>query len=432
MTMQVLRPRSRLLAQTAVVLVLAALAGACSGGVERFADPIFTGNTDNQRAMLGGKSQPSYDSVVAGPSQSASAVQRSTLPPPPGANQQVSTGSITPMRAPAPAPVQASAPASATATPGGAPVRTVRGWTTAGATQVTARQGDTVPGLSRRYGIPQNVLADINGVGPNDGFAAGQRVTIPTYVHGAPNVAAAAPAQPTRLPPAGGAPSVTGSIPGNGALASAPRPQAKPGAGARLAVATAPQTGAQTGTTAGIRPKSKPAALSSRQTRPVAAAPTPAATPAIARTEPAPVAPVAVTRDSEPAPAATGERRFRWPARGRIISEFGPKPGGAHNDGINLALPEGAEIKSVENGTVIYSGNELKGFGNLVLIRHDDGWVSAYAHNSALLVKRGESVQRGQTIARAGSTGSVSQPQLHFELRRGNKPVDPMKYLASL
>lgn len=426
MTMQVLRPRSRLLAQTAVVLVLAALAGACSGGVERFAEPIFTGNTDNQRAMLGSKSQPSYDSVVAGPSQSASAVQRSTLPPPPGANQQVSTGSITPMRSTAPAPAQASLPASATAAPDGAPVRTVRGWTTAGATQVTARQGDTVSGLSRRYGIPQNVLADINGVGPNDGFAAGQRVTIPTYVHGAPNVAAAAPAQPTRLPPAGGSPGVTGSISGNGTLASAPRPQAKPGA--RVAAATS----AQPGKASGSQPKSKPSALSSRPTQPVAAAPTTPVTPAVARSEPAPVAPVAVTQDSEPAPAANGERRFRWPARGRIISEFGPKPGGAHNDGINLALPEGTEIKSVENGTVIYSGNELKGFGNLVLIRHDDGWVSAYAHNSALLVKRGDSVQRGQTIARAGSTGSVSQPQLHFELRRGNKPVDPMKYLASL
>ncbi|WP_249689957.1 M23 family metallopeptidase [Stappia sp. WLB 29] len=438
MTTQVLRPSSRLLTQTAVVIVLAALAGACSGGVERFEDPIFTGNTDNQRAMLGSGSQPSFDSVAAGPRQSTGAVQRSTLPPPTGANQQVSTGSIGSARTSTPAtsgtyagvPAATSAPraVSAPTAPSGE-VRNVRGWTTAGATQVTARQGDTVASLSRRYGIPQHVLGEINGTDANGSFTAGQRVTIPTYSQGAPNIASAAPAQPTtRLPAAGGSPSVTGSIPAGAGLAGAPRPQAKPGAQVRVASLTTPQPGRGVVTS----PKSKPAALSSRPTQPAASAPTTPARPAVVRDEPAPTAPIAVSRETSPEPAATGERRFRWPARGRIISEFGPKPGGAHNDGINLALPEGTEIKAVEDGTVIYSGNELKGFGNLVLVRHDDGWVSAYAHNSSLLVKRGDGVQRGQTIAKAGSSGSVSQPQLHFELRRGNKPVDPMKYLASL
>lgn len=432
MTMQVLRPSSRLLTQTAVVIVLAALAGACSGGVERFEDPIFTGNTDNQRAMLGGKSQPSFDSVAAGPRQTTGAVQRSTLPPPTAANRPVSTGSIGNARTSTPpasgtyAGVPAAASASAAAS---GQVRTVRGWTTAGATQITARQGDTVAGLSRRYGIPQHVLGEINGTDANGSFTAGQRVTIPTYSHGAPNIASAAPSQPTtRLPDAGGSPSVTGSIPAGAGLASAPRPQAKPGAQTRLASLTTPQPGRGVVTS----PKSKPAALSSRPSQPATPVATSPARPAIARGETAPTAPIAVSRDTTPEPAATGDRRFRWPARGRIISEFGPKPGGAHNDGINLALPEGTEIKAVEDGTVIYSGNELKGFGNLVLVRHDDGWVSAYAHNSSLLVKRGDAVQRGQTIAKAGSSGSVSQPQLHFELRRGNKPVDPMKYLASL
>lgn len=121
--------------------------------------------------------------------------------------------------------------------------------------------------------------------------------------------------------------------------------------------------------------------------------------------------------------------RFRWPVRGRIISDFGAKPGGSRNDGVNLAVPEGTPVKAADAGTVIYSGNELKGFGNLVLLRHADGWVSAYAHNSKLNVKRGDAVARGEVIANAGASGSVSQPQVHFELRQGNKPVDPLRYL---
>ena len=94
-------------------------------------------------------------------------------------------------------------------------------------------------------------------------------------------------------------------------------------------------------------------------------------------------------------------------------------------------MPEGTSIKAVEAGTVIYAGNELEGYGQLVLIRHADGWVSAYAHNSQILVKRGDTVRRGQIISRAGATGSVSAPQLHFELRRGSRPVNPLDYLQS-
>jgi murein DD-endopeptidase MepM/ murein hydrolase activator NlpD len=116
--------------------------------------------------------------------------------------------------------------------------------------------------------------------------------------------------------------------------------------------------------------------------------------------------------------------------RGRIISSFGAKANGEKNDGINLAVPEGTSVKAAEAGTVIYSGNELPGYGNLILVRHADGWVSAYAHNSEILVKRGDQVLRGQIIAHAGMTGSVTAPQVHFELRRGAKPVNPLDYLA--
>jgi murein DD-endopeptidase MepM/ murein hydrolase activator NlpD len=147
----------------------------------------------------------------------------------------------------------------------------------------------------------------------------------------------------------------------------------------------------------------------------------------------APVAPVTTapaakeetTASLGAAASSTGGTEFRWPAKGRIIQGFGPG-----SDGINIALPEGTPVKAVENGVVAYAGNELKGYGNLVLIRHDNGYVSAYANNGELKVKRGEQVKRGQTIATSGQTGNVSSPQLHFELRKGSTPVDPMPYLA--
>jgi murein DD-endopeptidase MepM/ murein hydrolase activator NlpD len=120
---------------------------------------------------------------------------------------------------------------------------------------------------------------------------------------------------------------------------------------------------------------------------------------------------------------------FRWPVRGRIISTFGQKPNGTRNEGINIAVPEGTDVRAAADGVVAYAGNELKGYGNLILIRHADGWVTAYAHNKELFVKRGDRVRRGQVIAKAGRTGSVKTPQLHFEIRKKQTAVDPLKYL---
>lgn len=138
---------------------------------------------------------------------------------------------------------------------------------------------------------------------------------------------------------------------------------------------------------------------------------------------PPPVAP--------PAPPARAGSRFIWPAEGRILAKFGPSGKGLHNDGINIDVPRGASVRAAENGIVAYSGNELQGFGNLLLIKHADGWMSAYAHNDELLVKRGDQVKRGQVISKAGNSGNVRSPQVHFELRRGTKAVDPLKYLTS-
>jgi murein DD-endopeptidase MepM/ murein hydrolase activator NlpD len=122
---------------------------------------------------------------------------------------------------------------------------------------------------------------------------------------------------------------------------------------------------------------------------------------------------------------------MRWPVKGKIISEYGAKPNGLKNEGINIAVPEGTGVRAAESGVVAYAGNELKGYGNLVLIRHEGGWVTAYAHAKELFVKRGDTVKRGDVIAKAGQTGSVSSPQLHFEVRKGATAMDPLKFLAS-
>ena len=114
---------------------------------------------------------------------------------------------------------------------------------------------------------------------------------------------------------------------------------------------------------------------------------------------------------------------FRWPVRGRLIAGFGSKPDGTQNNGAEHAVPEGTPIKAADDGVVAYAGNELKGYGNLVLISHANGFVSAYAHASELMVKRGDTVKRGQVISHAGQTGNVTSPQLHFEIRKGSTPV---------
>ncbi len=121
---------------------------------------------------------------------------------------------------------------------------------------------------------------------------------------------------------------------------------------------------------------------------------------------------------------------FPWPVRGRVLAGYGVTASGSHNDGINIAAPRGTPVTAVDGGIVAYAGNELRGYGNLVLIKHASGWITAYAHCEELLVKRGDTVSPGQAIAKVGATGGVSEPQLHFELRRGKHAVDPREFLT--
>jgi murein DD-endopeptidase MepM/ murein hydrolase activator NlpD len=130
--------------------------------------------------------------------------------------------------------------------------------------------------------------------------------------------------------------------------------------------------------------------------------------------------------------SVAGSSKLRWPVAGKVISGFGPRADGTHNDGVNVAAPMGTDVHAAENGVVAYAGDELKGYGNLVLLRHDNGWVTAYAHADEIMVKRGDRIKRGQVIAKAGRTGQVDQPQLHFELRQGQKPVDPTPFMERM
>jgi murein DD-endopeptidase MepM/ murein hydrolase activator NlpD len=132
-----------------------------------------------------------------------------------------------------------------------------------------------------------------------------------------------------------------------------------------------------------------------------------------------------------PAPPPISGDGFIWPVQGKIISAFGTKDQGRQNDGINISAPRGTPVRATENGVVAYAGNELRGFGNLVLIRHADGWITAYAHNDDLLVRRGQIVRKGQDIATVGSSGGVGEPQLHFQMRQGKNAVDPTKQLGA-
>ena len=147
---------------------------------------------------------------------------------------------------------------------------------------------------------------------------------------------------------------------------------------------------------------------------------------------PAPKADKVAAAAPQAAAQSVDTSKLRWPVSGRIIAGFGGRPDGTHNDGINMSVPLGTEVHAAESGVVAYAGSELKGYGNLVLLRHDNGWVTAYAHNDELLVKRGDKIKRGQVIGKAGKTGTVDQPQVHFELRQGSKPVDPTPFMEKI
>jgi murein DD-endopeptidase MepM/ murein hydrolase activator NlpD len=373
-------------------------------------------------------------------SRTQSQAESSTLPPPAlsaprsnlAAGRGVSAGrGLASYRAPA-------HPLENTSTVGPRSVAATRG-SAQGGTTIIVGTSDTVEILSRRYNVSPAAIQQANGYKGPRALSPGQQLIIPRQT-----AAVAAPASKAAAP-ASAAPSVHIVNRGDSLLSIARRnhvsvaelakanrlnPSAKLKLGMKLTV-----PGAKT---AAVAPDAAPAPVAAAQ--PAAALAPPATKMAALASGPPQSAHLAqattkledasVVEAAVKANEATGALpTFRWPVRGKVITSYGAKTNGKANDGINLAVPEGTPVKAAEDGVVAYSGNELKGYGNLVLVRHSNGYVTAYAHASEVLVKRGDTIKRGQIIAKSGQSGEVGSPQLHFEIRKGSSPVDPLQFL---
>lgn len=252
-------------------------------------------------------------------------------------------------------------------------------------------KGENLTVIARKTGVPFSTLARMNGLSSPYVLQVGQKLALPTSAAGGatpPPAAAPAYSQQTVSAAPQAAVTVTNLAP-LGSAASAP---------ASAAATAAPAAPAAAATAAPAPPVSAPISNP----------------PQTASLPPVPL----------PEPPKSG-KGFIWPVKGEVIADYGTTSKGQHNDGINIAAPRGTPVLAAEAGVVAYAGNELRGFGNLLLIKHEGGWMTAYAHNDTLLVKRGDVVKRGQKIAKVGDSGGVSQPQLHFEVRQGTRAVDP-------
>jgi murein DD-endopeptidase MepM/ murein hydrolase activator NlpD len=270
-----------------------------------------------------------------------------------------------------------------------------------------AGSGDTLSTIARRFGVTAEALRAENELNRNAAIRSGQRLRLPdgyrdkgplsttTRVAIEPPPAAEETAQPVVREPAPRAPSPQPAAEPPPVLPSSPRPYTP---------ASPRQTPSQPRTYG-----PPPGAPSS----PPAAAPTGVA--------PLPDAQI----------SALGRGLFIWPVRGDVVSDFGPKGAGQRNDGINIRATTGDAVRAAAAGDVVYAGDQVPGFGNLVLIKHPDGWVTAYGHLSRVDVKMQQKVTQGQQIGQAGATGGVPEPQLHFEVRYAPspqeraRPIDP-------
>ena len=241
----------------------------------------------------------------------------------------------------------------------------------------TVAPGDTLYGLSRRYDSEMEGLARLNNLRRPYKLFVGQRLAIPSKT--GDNLAPPAIATPTAPTTQVAAANTTTAIP-------IPRPRPP-----NVARARTPQPR--------IRPN-----VPNRADGPVRAI-------------------------GAPPPRAGGG--FAWPVKGKLLTNFGLLDGGRRNEGLNIAAPRGTPVRAAENGVVAYAGNEIRGFGKLILVKHAGDIITAYAHAEALLVRRGDIVTKGQVIARVGTSGGVAAPQLHFEIRQGAIAVDPTGLLSS-
>src|SRR5215207_6857099 len=382
----------RTLSRFALIGVVGGLSGACSETARLNPFPDLFGSsarTSSEPPMTGSVSRDNSGSVQSRP-----------LAPPaaaPAYNRPAAA-------APAPNAVPAAPPPVATG-PGG--------WTAQGGTAVSVKPGESLNTLASRYNVPPAAILSANNLKNAAQVAPGKRIVIPVY-----SVGAAAPARPAAAKAAEPKPQLVQGPKGQAKPAEPQKQAAKPAEPQKQAAKPEPQKQAA---------KPEPQKQVAQKAAPQAIQPGQKET-AKAETQ-VPKGEIAQTGSIAPqaaAPAPAPAIGFRWPAKGRVIAGFG---GTSANEGINIALPEGTPVKAAEDGTVAYAGSDVKGYGKLVLIRHDNGYVSAYAHNGEIAVKHGEKVKRGQAIAKSGQSGNVTSPQLHFEIRKGAQPVDPMPHL---
>ena len=296
--------------------------------------------------------------------------------------------------------------------------------------RLTVRPGQSVRGLAHAYHVPEQTIIAANHLAPPYKIKIGQDLLIPGALE--------SPVQQASLPPKTmyDVPPPVAPVPP--AIATAPVPLAPTpmAAAPPPAAAPTPQPIHDIISLDDPPPAAPSKAIAfpdppprdARPAPPSVSPPTFAPPPQGSSREPS-AADEARADDTAPSTALHGGR-YPWPVRGRVLASYGVAAGGAHNDGINIAAPKGAPIAAIDGGVVAYAGNELRGYGNLVLVKHPNGFISAYAHCEELLVKQGEKVNRGQVIAKVGTTGGVSEPQLHFELRRGKRAVDPREFLS--
>lgn len=460
--------RSRQLSQVAVLALVSVGFAGCSADTSRFAEnPFASASSPRPPEVTGSVQQPYYSgqpNYNAAPtprveSRPLPSYQSSSLPPPTVPAQNYGYAQ--------PQPASGGGRGLASYTPPERPIETtssvaprsvaaVSNYSREGGTAVIVGTSDTVDVLARRYNVPASAIMQANRLSGPRMLQPGQRLIIPRRTTTASAPAMAVPA----LAPAPAMASAPPTRPASPPVVAA----AAPAAGSNVHVVNRGDTLASIARRNNISTdrlarangldSSSPLKLGSKVMIPTvqaAAAPPATAIPArpqqVAAVQPAPSA-VPTTTVGGPAQkvrkasetieteaeaktdvATSALPTFRWPVRGRVIAAYGAKTNGKNNDGINVAVPEGTAVKAAEDGVVTYAGNELKGYGNLVLVRHSNGYVTAYAHASELMVKRGDTIKRGQPIAKAGQTGEVNSPQLHFEIRKGSTPVDPNQFL---
>ncbi|WP_183650037.1 cell division endopeptidase DipM [Brucella daejeonensis] len=425
MRLQILQHTSERLLRNVAIVLIAGFGAGCSADTMRFTDGISTGSTSSQRVMQqpAGDLYASAAPVASAPPVSSGSVQRNSLPP-------VSS-------APMAAPVAAASNQVQNQVGQAQDMAAARVNSTVNTAQTKVASAATVT-RNTVNGAQEKVLGQIPA--PTTPRAAGNNVAVVPQapaVNGqksSPTVAASAGTSAAMPPASSGAYTVKSgdSLYSIAQKHSIPVEQLKKANGLSNGVIRVGQSLVIPSASAPVA--TKVAAVSQTPENPAKTATAPAANANVKPYTPPQASNKVIEeaeKDQAAAPSSTGISQMRWPVRGRILASFGQREGTSVSDGIDIMVPEGTSVKAAENGVVIYAGDGLKEFGQTVLIRHDNGLVTVYGHNSKIMVQRGQKVRRGEEIAKSGMSGNAKSPKLHFEVRKNSAPVNPSKYLEA-